>query len=126
MKNESLLNLAKQYGDTITRMFMDRVELDYEKFWGTSNENPYESYVDMLETEFIAMGCDHWDFTRETIADFLHSIVDEETFTKLTDDWNDIMYDDFGSISDYYFDYYISDKIVDIVYKEKQNENKTI
>ena len=36
------------------------------------------------------------------------------------------MYDDFGSISDYYFDYYISDKIVDLVYEGKQNENKTI
>lgn len=114
--------LLKKLVDKITNKFINKIKSDYDQFWGTNEENPYNSFVDMVETEFLAMGCDPYDYAYDMIDELL-SLELGEDFEELDEVWKDSDHPAYYKISEYVYQRFIVPKLMEIVLKEGNNEN---
>jgi hypothetical protein len=74
-----IMALIKKDKDIIINEFINDIELNYEII-SKQDDNPFTSLYDMIDTEFLSMGSDHHDYTRETLQKILTALWGSELY----------------------------------------------
>jgi hypothetical protein len=74
-----IMALIKKDKDIIINEFINDIELNYEII-AKEEDNPFTSLYDMIDTEFLSMGSDHHDYTRDTLEKILTALWGSELY----------------------------------------------
>lgn len=108
-----IMALIKKDKGVIISEFINRLENDYYNV-SEQDDNPYTSFYDMLDVEFLCMGADHHDYTRDILQDILTALWGSELYGFANDFImeNDTTHYDLSSVI---YANYIDSVLVDLV-----------
>lgn len=110
---EMLFSLITKDKDVIISEFINRLKNDYENV-SEQDDNPYTSFYDMLDTEFLCMGADHHDYTRDILQDILTALWGGE-FYEFCNNFILDNQNDYYDLSSLVYANYIDSVLVDLV-----------
>lgn len=115
-----LFSLITKDKDIIISEFINRLENDYQNV-SEQDDNPYTSFYDMLDTEFLCMGADHHDYTRDILQDILTALWGGE-FYEFCNNFILDNQNDYYDLSSLVYANYIDSVLLDMVKQHGGNE----
>jgi hypothetical protein len=106
--------------DIIISEFIYDIELNYEII-AKEDDNPYTSLYDMIDTEFLSMGSDYHDYTRDTLKKILTALWGSE-FYEFCENFILDNSKDYYDLSSLIYANYIDSVLLDMVKQHGGNE----